>query len=79
LRRSPKFPRGRSFIRNTICPEENSNVKREMRIFSDPGDLFKKLSLTAANLGSQQIFDSASPGARPVLELSPCSVLFHDM
>ena len=28
-----------AFIRSTICPEANSNVKREMTIFGDRGDL----------------------------------------
>jgi len=28
-----------AFIRSTICPEANSNVKCEMRIFGDRGDL----------------------------------------
>jgi hypothetical protein len=28
-----------AFIRSTICPEANSKVKCEMRIFGDRGDL----------------------------------------
>ena len=41
-----------AFIRSTICPESNSNVKREMRIFGDRGDLLKKRIVTHSGLRS---------------------------
>jgi hypothetical protein len=45
------------FIRSTICPEANSNIKREMGIFADRAATRSKcqLSLTAAFLPPSQL------------------------
>ena len=52
-----------AFIRSTICPESNSNVKREMRIFGDRGDLLKKRIVTHSGLRSPLLLFPIRPVA----------------
>ena len=54
-----------AFIRSPICPEANSNVKREMRIFGDRGDLLKKRIVTHSGLRSLSFFSLKLPKRGP--------------
>ncbi len=54
-----------AFIRSPTCPEANSHVKREMRIFGDRGDLLKKRIVTHSGLRSLSFFSLKLPKRGP--------------